>query len=201
MDVRDRKIQHGSTTDPQPLRWPTPEAVARHVGRAWVTDSPEERGEALAGAPEIPPSQVLRYMETDIYLQGTPTAPRTLPKVRAAIRKQRRPRRLSPDAAMMVLMVKLPSKLLPLASVYRPTAQVHAANDTVMVRGYKPMTGTPRPGTDIHIETRPRLTIGGEYYVPCVVQEWGVLRARLGLGLGHDEDRGAARCHMQGLCQ
>ena len=94
--------------------------------------------------PEIPPSQVLRYTGTDIYLQGTPTAPRNLPEVRAAIWKQLCPQRLSPDAAMMVLMAKLPSKLLPLASVYRPTAQVHAANDTLMVRGYKHMTGTSR---------------------------------------------------------
>ena len=30
----DRKVQHRSTVDPQPLRSPTPEAVARHVGRA-----------------------------------------------------------------------------------------------------------------------------------------------------------------------
>ena len=54
------------------------------------------------------------------------------------------PERLSPDAAMMVLMAKLPSKLLPLASVYRPTAQVHAANDALMVQAYKHMTGIPR---------------------------------------------------------
>ena len=54
------------------------------------------------------------------------------------------PQRLSPDAAMMVLMAKLPSKLLPLASVYRPTAQVQAANDAVMVWGYKHMTCTSR---------------------------------------------------------
>ena len=45
---------------------------------------------------------------------------------------------------MMVLMAKLPSKLLPLASVYRPTAQVHTANDALMVRGYKHMTGISR---------------------------------------------------------
>ena len=45
---------------------------------------------------------------------------------------------------MMVLMAKLPSKLLPLASVYRPTAQVHVANDALMVTGYKHMTGTSR---------------------------------------------------------
>ena len=45
---------------------------------------------------------------------------------------------------MMVLMAKLPSKLLPLASVYRPTAQVHAANDALMVRAYKHMTGFSR---------------------------------------------------------
>ena len=54
------------------------------------------------------------------------------------------PQRLSPDVAMMVLMAKLPSKLLPLASVYRPTAQVHVANDALMVRGYKHITGTSR---------------------------------------------------------
>ena len=38
-------------------------------------------------------------------------------------------------------MAKLPSNLLPLVSVYRPTAKVHAANDALMVRGYKNMTG------------------------------------------------------------
>ena len=83
-------------------------------------------------------------MGTDIYLDGAPTAPRNLPEVRAAVWKQLRPQWLSPDAAMMVLMAKLPSKLLPLASVYRPTAQVHAANNALMVRGYKHMTGIPR---------------------------------------------------------
>ena len=114
------------------------------MGRAWITDSPEQREEALAGAPDIQPSRVLRYMGTDIDLQGTPTASRSLPEVRAAVWKQLRPQRLSPDAAMMVLMAKLPSKLLPLAGVYRPTAQVHAANDAVMVRGYKHMTGISR---------------------------------------------------------
>ena len=41
----------------------------------------------------------------------------------------------------MVLMAKLPSKLLSLASIYHPTAQVHAANDALMVRAYKHMTG------------------------------------------------------------
>ena len=79
VDVPDRKIQHGSTSDPQPLRSPTPEAVARHLGRTWVTDTPNQRQEALAGAPEIQPSSVLRYMGTDIYLQGAPIAPRNLP--------------------------------------------------------------------------------------------------------------------------
>ena len=44
----------------------------------------------------------------------------------------------------MVLMAKLPSKLLSLASVYRPTTQVHAANDALMVRAYKHMTGVSR---------------------------------------------------------
>ena len=48
------------------------------------------------------------------------------------------------DTAMMVLMAKLPSKLLPLASVYCPTAQVHAARNTLMVQGYKHMTGISR---------------------------------------------------------
>ena len=34
VDVPDRNIQHGSTSDPLPLRSSTPEAVARHMGRA-----------------------------------------------------------------------------------------------------------------------------------------------------------------------
>ena len=144
VDVPDRKIQHGSTSDPRPLRSPTPAAVARHLGRAWVTSTPDQRREALARAPEIQPSRVLRYMGTDIYLQGAPTAPRNLPEVRAELWTQLRPQRLSPDAAMMVLMTKLPSKLLPLASVYRPTAKVHAANDALMVRAYKHVTGISR---------------------------------------------------------
>ena len=106
-----------------------------------MTHSREEREEALAGAPKIQPSRVLRCMGTDIYLHGTPTAPRHLPEVRAAVWKKLRPHHLSPDAAMMVLMAKLQSKLLPLASIYRTTAQVHTANDTLMVRGYKHMMG------------------------------------------------------------
>ena len=81
----------------------------------------------MAGAPEIQPSRVPCYMGTDIYLQGTSTAPRNLPEIRAAVWRQLRPKRLSPDAAMMVLMAKLPSKLLHLASVYCSTAHVHAA--------------------------------------------------------------------------
>ena len=133
-----------STGRPPPLQSPTLAAVTRHVGHAWTTDSPEQREEALAGAPEIQPSRVLRYMGTDIYLQGTPTAPRNLPEIQAAVWKQLRPPWLSLDAAMMVLMAKLPSKLLPLASVYRPRAQVHAANDALMVRAYKHMTGISR---------------------------------------------------------
>ena len=44
------------------------------MGRAWVTDSPEEREEALAVSRKIPPSQVLGYMGTDIFPPGTPTA-------------------------------------------------------------------------------------------------------------------------------
>ena len=87
VDVPGCKIHHGSTSDPQPLHSPTPEAIARQLGRVWVTDSPEEREEALAGPPEIPPSQVLRYMGTDIYLHGTPAPPRNLPEVRAAVWK------------------------------------------------------------------------------------------------------------------
>ena len=89
-DVPDRKIQHGSTSDPQPLRSPTPAAVARHLGRTWVTDTPNQRQEALAGAPEIQPSSVLRCMGTGIYLQGAPIAPRNLPEIRAAVWKQLR---------------------------------------------------------------------------------------------------------------
>ena len=80
-------------------------------------------------------------MGTDIYPQGTPTAPRNLPLIRAAVWRQLRPQRLFPDVAMMVLMAKSPFKLLSLASVYRSTAQVHMANDALMVRAYKHVTG------------------------------------------------------------
>ena len=177
MDVPDRKIQHGSTSDPRPLRSPTPAAVARHLGRTWVTSTLDQRQEALAGAPEIQPSGVLRYMGTDIYLQGTPTAPRNLPEVRAALWKQLRPQRLSPDAAMMVLMAKLPSKLLPLASVYRPTAKVHTANDALMVKAYKHVTGISRHA---HTDTLwgpwehgcQGLTRSAHSWQTAVVREW-----------------------------
>ena len=62
--------------------------------------------------------------------------------------KQLGPQRLSLDVAMMALMAKPLSKLLPLANGYRPTAQVHMANDVVMVmaRGCKHMTGFSRHG-------------------------------------------------------
>ena len=43
--------------------------------------------------------------------------------------------------------------------------------------------------------------MGGEQDVLGVVLEGGVLRACPGLGLGQDEDGGAARCHVQGLRQ
>ena len=46
VDVQDHKIQHGSTSDPRPLRSPTPAAVARHLGRTWVTSTPGQRQEA-----------------------------------------------------------------------------------------------------------------------------------------------------------
>ena len=177
VDVPDRKIQHGSTSDPQPLLSPMPAAVARHLGSTWTTDTPGQRQEALAGAPEIQPSGVLRYMGTDIYLQGTPVAPRDLPEIRAAVWRQLRPQRLSPDAAMMVLMAKLPSKLLSLASVYRPTARVHAANDALMVRAYKHMTGISR-----HAHTDPLwgpwehgcqgVTRSEHSWQTAVVREW-----------------------------
>ena len=88
----------------------------------------------MAGAPEIQSSWVLRYMGTDIYAQSTPAAPRNLLEVRAAMWKQLRPQPLSWDAAKMVFMAKLPSKILPLASVCRAAALVYAANDAMMVR-------------------------------------------------------------------
>ena len=68
MDFPYRKIQHGSTLDHQSLRSPIPDAAARQGGRAWVTDTLKEWDEALAGAPTIPHSQVVRCMGTDIYL-------------------------------------------------------------------------------------------------------------------------------------
>ena len=67
VDVPDRKIQHGSTSDPQPLRSPTPAAVARHVGHAWAMDSPEQREEALAGALEIQPSRARGGVEKNSH--------------------------------------------------------------------------------------------------------------------------------------
>ena len=78
VDVLDRKIQQGSTSNPQPLLSPTPAAIARHLGNAWTTDTPGQRQEALAGAPEIQPSSVLRYMGTDIYIsRARPSRPET----------------------------------------------------------------------------------------------------------------------------
>ena len=83
-------------------------------------------------------------MGTDIYLLGMPKAPQNLPEVQAAVWKQRRPLRLYPYAAKMVLMAKVTSKLLRLAHVYCPRAQEHAANGALMVRGCKHMTATSR---------------------------------------------------------
>ena len=66
-----------------------------------------------------------------------------------------------------------------------------------------PQEGRPgsRCGTDLHLHPRPRFSMGGEQDVPGVVLEGGVLRACPELGLGQDEDGGAARCHVQGLRQ
>ena len=147
------------------------------MGHAWVTDIPDEWGPALADAPEIPSSHVLTYMGIDIYLQGTPTAPNNFPEVRAAIWKQLRPQWLSPDAAMMVLMAKLPSKLLPLANVYRPTAQVHAAYNALMVSENNHMIGTSRHAR-IDALWKPwehgcqGLTRFSHFWQVTVVQEW-----------------------------
>ena len=52
------------------------------------------------------------------------------------------------------------------------------------------------PGADIHIEACPRLSMSGEHDVSGVVQKWGIIGARPGLGFGQDEDREAARCHV-----
>ena len=51
------------------------------------------------------------------------------------------------------------------------------------------------------MEACPRLSMDGEHDVPGVVHKWGILKAHPRLGLGQDEDRGAACCHVQGLCQ
>ena len=74
---------------------------------------------------------------------------------------------------MMVLMAKLPSKLLPLANVYRPTGQVHAANDALMVKGYKHMMGTSRYPTQTPSVPRPqgRARSSRSWHV-AVVREW-----------------------------
>ena len=50
-------------------------------------------------APKIPPSRVLPKMGTNIYLQGTHTAPGNVPELRAAVWKQLRPQQLSPVAS------------------------------------------------------------------------------------------------------
>ena len=55
VDVPDRKIQHSSTSDSRPLRSPTLAAVACHLGRTWLTSTPDQRQEALADAPEVQP--------------------------------------------------------------------------------------------------------------------------------------------------
>ena len=55
VDVPDRKVQYGSTTDPQPLHSPTSEAVAGHVGPHVGDGQPGGTGGG-AGAPELPPS-------------------------------------------------------------------------------------------------------------------------------------------------
>ena len=108
-----------------------------------MVDSPEDREEALAGAPEIPPSQVLTYMGTDIYLQCTPTAPRNLPEVRTAICKQL-PLAALPGRGHDGAHGEAPEQATPPGQCLPPYAQVHAANDALMVKGYKHMTGTSR---------------------------------------------------------
>ena len=143
VDVPDRKIQHGSTSDPQPvgrprqLPWP---AICAAVGNRYP-------GPAAGGTSRGPGNTTFQGppLHGDGHIPSRHAhSPQNLPGFRAAIRKQLRPPRLSPDAAIMVLMAKLPSKLLSLASVYRPTAQVHAANDALMVRAYKRVTGISR---------------------------------------------------------
>ena len=111
MDVPDH-IQHCSTPDPQPLRSPTPEAVALPVGRAWVTDSPEERQETLTGAPAPAPPGPQVYGDRHLPPRHT-HGPHNLPEVWAATWKQLRPQRLTSDTAMVVLMAKNPSKRPP----------------------------------------------------------------------------------------
>ena len=46
--------------------------------------------------------------------------------------------------ALPFFMAKLPSKLLPLASFCRPTAQLDPANDALMLRTYKHMARISR---------------------------------------------------------
>ena len=123
------------------------------------------------------PSGVMRHMGTDIYLQGTPTAPLNLPEIRVSFLKLLRPERLSPDAAMMVLMTKLPSKLLSLASVYRPTARVHAANGALMVGAYKHVTGISRHANTDKLwgpweHGRQSLTRSAHSWQTALVCEW-----------------------------
>ena len=85
VSVVDKKIQHGSTQDPTPLLYPVSAAVDAHVGCTWVTDTPEAREWALRNSRELPPAPVLRYMGTNIFLQGKPTTPLIISAFRAEI--------------------------------------------------------------------------------------------------------------------
>ena len=60
---------------------------------------------------------------------------------------------------MMVLMAKLPSKLLSLASVYCPAPRVHAANEALIVTVYNHGTGISG-----HVLTDP---LGGPWEHGC----------------------------------
>ena len=126
---------------PAPTRHASPQDTAlhgiaphhttpHHTVPYQVTDAPEARERALQHPRELPPAPVLRYMGTDIFLQGKPMAPQNISAIKAEIWQQMKPQHMAPDAAMMVLEAKvMPRPACTAASVYRPTATVQHAND------------------------------------------------------------------------
>ena len=129
---------------------------------------------------------ILRYMGTDIFLQGKPTAPRNISAIRAEIWGQMKPQCLAPNAAMMVLEAKVMPKLFAAASVYHLTATIQSADDALLVWCWKHVTGTSR-----HAHTE---SLWGPWRDGCMGLRWSghswqVAVARVGTpgGVGNEQ--------------